>query len=285
MHRPYFPTQEAFWKLPAALLVLLSCPWAPVRADIFVSHGAGGPLSNTVASFSQYTGAPKLTFTGGLVYSEGMAFGPDGNLYVADQSNGSVLRFNPSTGALIGTFVAPVSGSVPFGITFGPGGNLYLADDNGYIRSYDGTTGAPLGVFSCAPPSVGNCYPFGITFGPDGNLYVSDAASRGVLKFNGSTLALMSVFVPAMGSPISTFPWGLHFGPNGNLYVAFSEAPGDVYDIFEFNGSSGAQIAGFLATGLVNADFAFGPDTEIYVANNYGFQRFSSSTGSLLSTY
>jgi outer membrane protein assembly factor BamB len=271
-----------------ALIIFVAAAWtSALRADIFVSHGAGNSLSATVSSFSQYTGAAKLTITGGLVYSEGMAFGPDGNLYVADQSNGSVLRFNPSTGALIGTFVAPVSGSVPFAITFGPDGNLYLADNMGYIRRYNGSSGAPTGTFTCAPPSGGTCYPFGLTFGPDGNLYVSDLSSRGVLKLNGTTLAYMGVFVPAMGSPASTFPWGLHFGPNGNLYVAFSEPPGNVYDILEFNGSSGAFIAAFLATGLVNADFAFAPapDTEIYVANNYGFQRYSSSTGSLLSTF
>jgi len=277
--------REAFWSLPAALLVL-SCAWTPARADIFVSHGAGGSLSNTVLSFSQYTGVPKETFTGGLVSSEGMAFGPDGNLYVADGVNKSVLRFNPSTGALIGTFVSPIGGiAFPFGITFGPDGSLYMADDNGLIRRFDGTSGAPTGTFSCAPPAGGTCYPVALTFGPDGNLYVSDSSSRGVLKLSGSTLALLGEFIAPMGSPTSTFPWGLHFGPNGNLYVAFSEAPGNTYDIFEFDASSGTQIAAFLATGLVNADFGFGPDQEIYAANNYGFQRFSSSTGSLLSTF
>jgi hypothetical protein len=160
-----------------------------------------------------------------------------------------------------------------------------MADNNGLIRRFDGSSGAPAGTFSCAPPSGGSCYPFGLTFGPDGNLYVSDLNSRSVVKLNGSTMAFLSVFVPASGSPTYTFPWGLHFGPNGNLYVAISQSPGNVYDIFEFNGTSGALIAAFLATGLENADFAFGPDTEIYAANNYGFQRFSSSTGSLLSTF
>src|ERR1700729_2491145 len=123
-----------------ALFGVLSYTQVPARADIFVSHGAGDPLSSTVSSFSQYTGAGKLTFNG-LVWSEGMAFGPDGNLYVADQSTGSVLRFNPSTAALLGTFTPPVSPSAAFAITFGPDGSLYMADNLGYIRRYDGSSG------------------------------------------------------------------------------------------------------------------------------------------------
>jgi sugar lactone lactonase YvrE len=74
-----------------------------------------------------YTGAPKLTFTSGLVSSEGVAIGPDGNLYVADGGTGAVLRFNPSSGAFLSTFVVPNSSSKPNGITFGPDNNLYMA--------------------------------------------------------------------------------------------------------------------------------------------------------------
>lgn len=255
------------------------------QADLFVSHGAGNSYSGIVSSFGQYTGAAKLSITGSLVWGEGLALGPDGNLYVADQNTGSVLRYNPSTGALIGTFTSSLTPSAAFAITFGPDGSLYMADNLGYIRRYNGSTGAATGTFSCAPPSGGTCYPFGLAFGPDGNLYVSDLSSRGVLKFNGSTRAFMSVFIPAMGSPTTTFPWGLHFGPNGNLYVAYTYSSAATYEILEFNGSSGAQIAGFLATGIVNADFAFGPDQEIYLANNYGFQRFSSSTGGMLGAF
>lgn len=259
------------------------------RGDIFVSNGAGNPYDfGQAVSYSQYTGASKLDITAGLLLAEGLALGPDGNLYVADGQ--SVLRFNPSTGALIGTFVSPVSGpAFFFGITFGPDGNLYVADNNGYILRFDGTTGAPTGTFSCAPPEGGPCYPVALTFGPDGNLYVSDSGSRGVLKFNGSTLAFISMFVPTMGTAAApVYPWGLHFGPNGNLYVVFSLPVSNTDDyvnqIFEFNGSSGAQIS-FSTSGTTAIDFAFGQDTEIYVASSSGFTRYSSSTGSVVGTF
>jgi len=156
-------------------------------ADIFVSNGAGGTNSSQVWSYSQYTGAYKLTFSGGLASSEGMAIGLDGNLYVADGVNKSVLCFNPSTGALIGTFVHPIGGNAyPSGITFVAGGALYMADNSGFIRVFDGTTGAPIATYSCYNPNGVACYPYDLTIGPDGNIYVSDSGSRSVLQFNGS---------------------------------------------------------------------------------------------------
>ncbi len=280
------PRLETSWRLPAALALLFAGAFVPVaRADIFVSHGAGDVDSGIVSSFSQYTGAPKLSFTGGLVWGVGVAFGPDENLYVADQNSGAVLRYNPSTGALIGTFAPPVTPSAAFGITFGPDGNLYMADDLGYIRQYNGSTGAPMGVVSCAPPSGGNCYPVSLTFGPDGNLYVSESAHRSVLKFNGTTLAFMSVFVAPIGGG---FPWDLHFGPNGKLYVDFSmPIPNTLNyynDIFEFNGTTGTQLS-YSVPGIAASAFAFGPDGNIYVAGYSGFVRISPTTGAFLGTF
>jgi len=275
--------------LAAGALCLSGICAPPGRADIFVSNGAGNPSSSHASSFSWYTGAPKLTFTGGLVSSEGVAIGPDGNLYVADGGTGAVLRFNPLTGALIGTFAAAASPSTPYGITFGPDGNLYMADGIGVIRRFDGSTGAPTGTFPCSTPSAGTCYPFGLTFGPDGNLYVSDLNSSSVLKFNGGTLAFVSVFVPPVAA--LSLPWGLHFGPNGNLYVVWATildvqgAFTTSYNILAFNGTSGAAQAGFETSSTGAFDFAFGPDQEIYTAAENQFFKFSSSTGSFLNAF
>jgi hypothetical protein len=291
MYKSYLRARET-WAMPAALVVLMSCLWLPAaRGDIFVSNGAGGPYASQVWSYSQYTGAYKLTFSGGLASSNGLAFGIDGNLYVADGVNKQVLYFNPSTGALIGTFVHPIGGNAyPFGITFVAGGALYMADNSGFIRVFD-PTGLPLGTYVCYNPSGVACYPFDLTFGPDGYLYVSDLGSRSVLQFStaGGTVAFKSVFVPAFPDT-GAFPWGLHFGPNGNLYVDFSltipNTNGYYYSIFEYNGSTGAPVSFSVPySNAGQADFAFGPDTEIYVAGDPAFTRYISSTGGLVGTF
>jgi DNA-binding beta-propeller fold protein YncE len=87
----------------------------------------------------------------------GVVIGPDNNLYVAIVTSGTtgrIDRFNGSTLALIGTFVAPGTGGMarPYGIAFGPDGNLYVASYGGTtatstVKRYDGVTGAYINDF------------------------------------------------------------------------------------------------------------------------------------------
>jgi WD40 repeat protein len=67
--------------------------------------------------------------SGGLVLPGGIAFGPDGNLYVANilvdenfnDIGSTILRYDGKTGAPLGTFVAAGNGlGVPFAMRFGP---------------------------------------------------------------------------------------------------------------------------------------------------------------------
>lgn len=48
---------------------------------------------------------------GGLAMPIGLAFGPEGHLYVGTRS-GNILRYNDSTGALMGVFVPAGSGGL-----------------------------------------------------------------------------------------------------------------------------------------------------------------------------
>src|ERR1022692_1838432 len=150
------------WAMPAALVVLMSCLWLPAaRGDIFVSNGAQPPYASQVWSYSQYTGAYKLTFSGGLASSNGLAIGCDGNLYVADGINKLIKYFDPATGALLGTFAGVGGNAYPSGITFvSPGGcALYMADSSGFIWAFD-PTGVFIGKYLCFNPNGVACEPY-----------------------------------------------------------------------------------------------------------------------------
>ena len=185
---------------------------------------ASNGAPNAVLKFNGVSGdfIDDLTdpFPGGVSLSTpwGVAFGPDGKLYVSGFGSGNVVRFDPVAQTLLGEFIGIGSGglTVPRGLTFGPDGNLYVtsetgASTSGQVLKYDGTTGAFVGVFVTAG-SGGLGRPDGIVFGPDGNLYVSSGDSQSVLQYNGTTGAFLDVFA-ALDYPLALGPAGLAFYP------------------------------------------------------------------------
>ena len=95
--------------------------------------------TNDVKRFDGTTGAPfpapdqtGANFTtGSAPFSPfGLAFGPDGNLYVGSGGpSGSVRRFDANTGKFIDVFTSGAPASFePSGVVFGPDGNLYVSD-------------------------------------------------------------------------------------------------------------------------------------------------------------
>ncbi len=136
-----------------------------------------GPLGNSPGAPLPGLGQTGAVFvpqgSGGLNSSQTMAFGPDGNLYVGSFNTNSVIRYNGTTGALIGTFVAPGSGGLSGtnDIAFRPDGFLYVgSQNNGAVYRYNATTGAFSNTFATNP------YPFGgggPTWDLVGNAYIA----------------------------------------------------------------------------------------------------------------
>jgi hypothetical protein len=198
-----------------------------------------------------------------------LAFGPDGNLYVAAPRTASILKYDGRTGAAMGTFASGNGLNDCVDLTFGPDGNLYVSNrgrlyvsnrgrghnENNEILEFNGRTGAFIRIFA-AGGGVGLKDPHGLAFGPDGHLYVAGEFSNNVLRFNGQTGAFMDVFVTA-GSGGLNQPVGLTFN-NGLLYVG-SYRTGQV---LRYNGATGAFVDVFTKN---NSDVA--PDNVVYLCD------------------
>jgi hypothetical protein len=172
--------------------------------------------TNSILRFDATSGVPRpapglsgATFisagTGGLSAPQSIVVGPDGNLYIANPGNNTILRFDtsgaplPAPGLSGATFTS-LGSAQPNGMVLGPDNNFYVTTTNslGVLRvsSKDASVTNFVG-----PGSGGLAFGDGLTFGPDGNLYVNGTAPGGVsvLRYNGSTGAFVNAFV-SLGS-------------------------------------------------------------------------------------
>ncbi|HET7869615.1 MAG TPA: hypothetical protein VFM85_04780, partial [Actinomycetota bacterium] len=136
--------------------------------------------TKSVLAYDGETGAFQRKFArgGGLTEPEGIAFGPDGNLYVSSRSD-EVLRYDGQTGNFIDVFASGHGLVDPAGIAFGgPGKDLFVGSgltDEGrgnQILRFDGATGAFEAVVDPAN-AAGLDDPEALAFGRDGLLYVT----------------------------------------------------------------------------------------------------------------
>jgi hypothetical protein len=205
----------------------------------------GGPQKNlfvkgsthTIEEYDGHTGAFVRTLVTSGVEGGGMDFGPDGSLYAAD-SGGNIARWNVTTGALVGVFVAKSAGNLDTigGLRFGPDGNLYVGSfsvgaSRHQVLRFDGTTGASMGAFVTSG-SGGLVVPRDFVFARD-SLFVVSAANQ-VLRYDDVSGAFLDVFVAADAA-------GLAFGPDDNLYVSIGSSD----EVRRYNGSTGAFIGVF----------------------------------------
>jgi streptogramin lyase len=210
-----------------------------LAGDLLVSSR----FNSHVLRYNAATGAFVAVFAAGqgMANPNGIAYGPDGNLYVGNGDEGRVLKFDGQTGDFLGSFVTPAT---PGGLTgcraiaFGPDGNLYVdsgATDN--VLEYDGATGAFLRV---AAQGNGISGPVGLTFGPDGDLYVGAALSNGVYVFDPNGNFVRS-FNCGGGFSNAT---GVLFDPAGRLLSAQSVTN----NVVAFDAAAGA-CQGIAASG------------------------------------
>jgi hypothetical protein len=190
------------------------------RAGFLVSSSN----SNQVLQYTD-TGAFVGVFAqgGGLSSPQGLAFGPNGDLYVASFDTGQVLEYNGQTGAFVKVFAtSPTLTDSVIGLHLGPDNNLYVSEYNSgagqpAIEKFNGTTGASLGTV--VPFGAGGLSgQLDFSFDKTGSIYVSSSNTNQVLEYSPSG-TFLGVFIAGNGL---NFPDGQSRDAADDTYVSSS---------------------------------------------------------------
>jgi len=131
--------------------------------NYYVSSFANDDVIKLDGTTGNYLG--EVVPSGALAGADGVRFGPNGDLYVADYIGNTITEWT-TAGSFAGTFIADAELNNPATLVFAPDGSVYVSNDSGQnILHYSGA-GAFLGVLGTTDP----LYPNGITIA-NGRLY------------------------------------------------------------------------------------------------------------------
>ena len=243
------------------------------NADLLVGSWA----THAVYRVNEKTGtfAPFVTSrSGGLSTPDGLAFGPDGNLYVASADTSEVLRYDGRTGEFIDVFASQNINRAGF-LSFGPDNYLYVSNGDGRVTRHDSNSGAFVDVFIQDPQLS---FPVGLAWSGE-HVFVTDFnAPANVLRFDAISGEFVDVFATDPVAPI--YPL---FDQDGDLLVA--DYGGNRVLKYDRDGNLVNSLTNPLLSGPVGL-LELG-DGSLFVTswNNGRMMRFDQSTGDVLSVW
>jgi DNA-binding beta-propeller fold protein YncE len=250
----------------AALLPL------PHSSDLYVSGFFSSSVQRFYGPRNAVPGPRPSHGQGGAYYAIpvtrrpwGLAFGPDGNLYVANFGTGSeaIMRVQGPFSATAGSVSKCHDLAEVHAIAFGADRNLYVANYDSCLMGPSGCTGSKSEIVRfdslsgdfvdvyATSGQAGLVMPWDLAFGPDGALFVANASntSGNILRFSppSSRARAVNNFSSAVFATYPGLtPLAIAFGPDQNLYVSNSDGSGSGGGILRFDGRTGAFIDVFV---------------------------------------
>jgi sugar lactone lactonase YvrE len=190
-------------------------PAVDTDGNVYATVSGGRGQSVPVSIFSIARDFQVRPFVRDVLNATGMAFGPDGYLYVSSRAEGTVYRVTPE--GAISTYAEGMG--IATGIAFDRDGNLFVGDRSGTIFKVGPDRGPlvdkEIFVYATLEPSIAAYH---LAFNDEGILFVTGPTTSSnqvvhAIDRDGQT----TTFYQGLGRP-----QGMAFDVDGNLYVAAS---------------------------------------------------------------
>jgi DNA-binding beta-propeller fold protein YncE len=194
-------------KLAGDLHPVANPAFDPDDGALFVTRSGSRGEELPVTLFRIDLSGEVSEYSGDIPNPTGIAFGPDGQMFVSSRLEGVVYRLTPFKEAVV--FARNLG--IATGIAFDRRGVMYVGDRTGTIFKVNGI--GEERAWTQIEPSVSA---FHLAFGPDESLYVTGptvTSFDSIWRINPE--GEVDVFFKGLGRP-----QGLAFDREGNLYVA-----------------------------------------------------------------
>jgi sugar lactone lactonase YvrE len=194
-------------KLAGDLHPVANPAFDPDDGALFVTRSGSRGEKLPVTLFRIDVSGDVSEYSGDIPNPTGIAFSPDGQMFVTSRFEGDVFKLTPFKDAVV--FARNLG--IATGIAFDREGVMYVGDRTGTIFKVNGI--GEERAWTQIEPSVSA---FHLAFGPDDSLYVAGptvTSFDSICRINPD--GDMDVFFKGLGRP-----QGLAFDRDGNLYVA-----------------------------------------------------------------